>query len=283
MEARQNNFNEARSFANEAVADYTADLRFEYERYNDFVDMNMDLLDSLGAEYKEFVEGERQAILQKLTIEEQDKRSVMDLSLKYPKAGITINDTLEEATKKASEWSGAQPAETTSQIIGSAETGYFNIIRDAQGNIISQEPIEGIGGTAKTAQELQNEIDMYARDLLSGAIGVTSVPANIRTAVMTRKKELLIEDITDVILTNKEFGDYGTREDLINNLSLQYPQISKQEIKHLVYKNIPNVLRIEEWEESGKRVIPGKIDIPEFGAGTTPATVESSFFGALNF
>jgi len=74
--------------------------------------MNMDLLDSLGAEYKDFVEGERQAMLQKLTLEEQEKTQVMQLMRDAKgEAGITIEDTLEEANEKYVRWSGQQVEE----------------------------------------------------------------------------------------------------------------------------------------------------------------------------
>ncbi|MHA1483457.1 MAG: hypothetical protein ACTSQA_08495, partial [Candidatus Heimdallarchaeaceae archaeon] len=42
---------------------------------------------------------------------EADKTNVMNLLLQYPNAGIKISDTVEEATIKASAWSGVQPSE----------------------------------------------------------------------------------------------------------------------------------------------------------------------------
>jgi hypothetical protein len=132
MEAKQGNFNEARSLANEAVDAYVSDLRFEYSRYDEFVDMNMDLLESMGSEYKEFVQQQREAILQKLTIEEQEKTSVMQLMQDAKgQAGITIDDTLKEANQKYVNWLGTQPDE-----------GGFTDFTDQEKRILLQRGID---------------------------------------------------------------------------------------------------------------------------------------------
>jgi len=167
MEARQNNFNEARSFANDAVSNYTADLYFEYKRYEEFVDMNMDLLDSLGAEYKEFVEGERVAMLQKLTLEEQEKTEVMKLVVDSKgQAGIDINDSLEEAREKYNQWAGAQVEGVTeftkTQKLALEQAGLAFATRQQQLNYLQGQGL--LGGMEAGSAEFQtraNKVERY--------------------------------------------------------------------------------------------------------------------------
>jgi len=72
----------------------------------------------------------------------------MNMMIEYPNAGITIDDTLEEATRKASEYLAAQPAETgfpsgipTSykewQLAGSPGT-YEEWLKSKESGILSQ-------------------------------------------------------------------------------------------------------------------------------------------------
>jgi hypothetical protein len=126
MEAKQGNYNEARSLVDEAVSDYTADMKFQYSQFQEFMDLNQDFLDDLGEDYKNTLNAVDSAMLQKLTQAETEQTNVGNLMLQYPNAGIQIGDTLQEATQKASQWSATQPGETKApEIIGSADTGYF--------------------------------------------------------------------------------------------------------------------------------------------------------------
>ena len=111
MQARNGMYDEAMKFASRAVDNYTADLDIEWKRYNEFADANEDLLNSMGSEYKDFVDAEKNALYERLTLKKADKTAVMKLLVDYPNAGITGEDSLVEATEKASRWSGQQVEE----------------------------------------------------------------------------------------------------------------------------------------------------------------------------
>jgi len=110
MAAKNNRLNEAQEFANKAVQNFIADLTFEYQRYSDFVDANDDLLADLGAEYQGFVQAEKDALYERLELQRADKIAVMRLMQDAKGgAGITIEDTLEEANAKYVQWLSEQP------------------------------------------------------------------------------------------------------------------------------------------------------------------------------
>jgi hypothetical protein len=111
IEAKQGNYNEARSLVDEAVSDYTADMKFQYSQFQEFMEMNQEFLDDLGADYKETLNKMDSALLQKIQITEEEKTNIGNMMLQYPNAGIQIGDTLAEAQAKASRWSATQPSE----------------------------------------------------------------------------------------------------------------------------------------------------------------------------
>jgi len=112
MELKSNNFEQARSFVQEAINDYTYDLRLEYEQFEAFVSENKDVIDDLKTEYKEALTQAQSFAFAKWQEEENKAEQIGDLILKYPSAGITFDDSLEEATRKASEWIRTQPEDT---------------------------------------------------------------------------------------------------------------------------------------------------------------------------
>jgi len=158
-----------------------------------------------------------------------EKTNVNNLMLQYAGAGITIDDTLDEATKKASEWQKATP-EVSTQIIGSADTGYSIVTVDKKtGKHISTKPI-GAGGVPTVLTGTEAEIDIYAKQLYAGAILPSNVPQKIRGQVLIRQKELTLEDVRSDIMTAKASGTYSTQQQLIDALRPIYKELTTDEI-----------------------------------------------------
>lgn len=103
LQAEQGNFNEAKSFVNQAVEDATADSKFEFDSFKMFYDMNENNINRLSGEYKDALNNTINTAQKKYENEKATKTEIGNLMLKYNqlKAGITMTDTLEEAQKKA--------------------------------------------------------------------------------------------------------------------------------------------------------------------------------------
>jgi len=102
------NLTEAKNSAQSAVNAYMYDQEQEVKRFEYLYDYHSDFLDSLKAEDKAIVdEAKATAEAEKVKVE-AEKTNVMNMMLQYPKAGIKLTDTVEEATVKASAWSGTQ-------------------------------------------------------------------------------------------------------------------------------------------------------------------------------
>jgi hypothetical protein len=161
MEAKQGRFEEARSFVNEAVSAYVADMKFQYAQYQDFVEMNQEFLDSLGADYKDTLNKIDSALLQKIQLTEQEKTKVMELSVNYPNAGITINDSYNEALAKTSRFEATQPEETTefttTQKLALEQAGLTGAARQTQLDYLQNQGL--LGGTAGTEAEFTEKVN----------------------------------------------------------------------------------------------------------------------------
>jgi len=103
MSMEEGDFNSARSFAKEAVANYTFDLKLEFDKFSLFKEENAGLIDELEQDYKNALDEAENTRYNTWKETETEKTNVMNLMLENRTAGITIEDTLEEAVKKVSE------------------------------------------------------------------------------------------------------------------------------------------------------------------------------------
>jgi hypothetical protein len=101
MELMQGQTEKAISFVNKAIDNATAEKKWEYEQYQQYVNNNQSRIDNLSDDYK-------QLLLQGLTLaksnyEEQksDYQDIGKLMIQYPTAGITFDDSLKSAYSKA--------------------------------------------------------------------------------------------------------------------------------------------------------------------------------------
>ncbi len=110
--------------------------------------------------------------LNRLTTE---KTNVNDLMLKYPKAGILITDTQDEATEKATKWQAIQPvAIEAPTVIGTEETGY----KQWNEKTGQWETIAGFGGVGAVSS-----IDIF-NDVLQSSIDADATPEQAAQAAV---------------------------------------------------------------------------------------------------
>jgi len=132
LAAMQGNYTMAKEAADQAVEDYVFDYKQKVETFDNVFNVYSDLVADLTDRERSILETAAQEAQNELDRVTQEKKEVMSLRLQYAGAGISINDSLEEATTKAENWSKENP--TISQTLGSAETGYT--MYDKYGNVI---------------------------------------------------------------------------------------------------------------------------------------------------
>ena len=109
LDVYSGNLTDARNAAKDAVTAFMYDQEQEVKRFEYLYDYHSDFLDSLKAEDKAIVDEAKLKAEEEKAKVEAEKTNVMNMMLQYPKAGIKLTDSLEEASVKASNWSGQQP------------------------------------------------------------------------------------------------------------------------------------------------------------------------------
>ncbi len=128
MNLNQGNADKAMTFIDKAIDNYTAEKKFEYQQYQDFMNMNYNQIRDLDTKYQNILN--TGLSLAKYNYEEQvkEKQAVRDLMLQTNgKAGIILDDSLDSATKKASAWLAAQPKETLTPSLQQEQTEIANV------------------------------------------------------------------------------------------------------------------------------------------------------------
>lgn len=162
LAAMQGNYTMAKEAADQAVLDYVFDYQQKVDTFNNVFNTYSDLISDLNQEEKEILKTaatEAQKELDKVT---QEKKDIMSLRLEYPGAGVNLNDSYEEALKKIQPY--YNEANRTTQIVGSAETGY-SLIDTKTGEVVKNiESISG-GGSGNGNENIMSvwEIQQYSK------------------------------------------------------------------------------------------------------------------------
>jgi hypothetical protein len=153
IELMQGQTEKAISFVNKAIDNATAEKKWEYEQYQQYVNNNQSRIDNLSDDYK-------QLLLQGLSLaksqyEEQksDYQDIGKLMIENPAAGITFNDSLKSAYSKASKVSagttqsiyddklmdqletGASPSQAAAKVVSSMKE---NLTEKEKQNIVNR-------------------------------------------------------------------------------------------------------------------------------------------------
>ncbi len=111
LEALQGNLETARNLIRESISAYMYDIEEERRRYEAFFDYYSDVYESLEREEREIIDQAYQTLLQREQEIKAEKEQVGELMIQYPNAGITVDDSLDEARRKVAEWLRMQPEE----------------------------------------------------------------------------------------------------------------------------------------------------------------------------
>jgi murein DD-endopeptidase MepM/ murein hydrolase activator NlpD len=122
LSAIQGNYAMAKGAATDAVNDYTYDYQQNVKTFDNLFSIYSDWVGNLDSKEQNILYKAAETAQNELDKTKEEKTNVMSLAMKYNAygAGITINDSLNEAQAKASQVSG----EAESQIVGSASEGY---------------------------------------------------------------------------------------------------------------------------------------------------------------
>jgi len=108
-EAKQGHIQQARSMVAEIVDAYTFDTKMELEKHTMFLDINRDEIAMLDQSYQQTLQESQRYWEKQHEQERAEREAVLNLMLEYDQAGVSLDDSIEDAVKKSAEWSGIQP------------------------------------------------------------------------------------------------------------------------------------------------------------------------------
>lgn len=123
LQALDGNFQLARDLANDAVNDVVSDQKLKMDATLQFYDMNQDVIDRLDSQYKDAVNYAIDEARYKYeqALDEKNRIGEMMIDPALRGAGITTNDTLEEAYAKAARVAGPNYVASQNIIHGGSE------------------------------------------------------------------------------------------------------------------------------------------------------------------
>jgi len=130
-EMQAGDFDRANSFVNQAVKDYTADLRMEYDLFTEFKEQNKEILDDLDDKYTQAVDDAQKAKLEELTIKEEE----MTEKLKY------VTDAAKAGAERVAPIEAEGAKKTDAGRIASAQS-YMNARKGSDGKISWETYVE---------------------------------------------------------------------------------------------------------------------------------------------
>ncbi len=108
-EAVAGNINQARAFIGDIVNAYTYDTQLELNRISMFLDLNREEISMLDTEYQNALNESQRYWENQLAEERAEREAVLNLSLSFLEAGISLDDSLEDALEKTKQWTMIQP------------------------------------------------------------------------------------------------------------------------------------------------------------------------------
>lgn len=108
MQAMQGQVQQARSLISDIVQAATFDTEMELNRIQLFREVNAQELAELDQSIQNDLQQSQRFWENRLQTERQEKQQVMELMINAPRAGINVNDTLEEAAEKARAFGATQ-------------------------------------------------------------------------------------------------------------------------------------------------------------------------------
>jgi hypothetical protein len=187
MEAKSNRWTEAQNYVNQAVSDYTADLKWNFDMYNAIYDQNQDIIDRLDTKYQNALSESKDSAEKAWTLALNEQTEVGNLMIQNPQAGIQIGDSLATAQQKVARTPKAEKPD----IFGSAETGYQQLVYNPTTNSYDIQPVSGGAGGTGLSLSLQSDFndDLASISDYSDRETALKVLNNKKSALISKYKE----------------------------------------------------------------------------------------------
>lgn len=253
FQAQQGQIDQARALVSDIVNAMTYDTNLELTKMQMFLDINRDEISMLDTSIQRDLNEVTRQLENELNQERQERTAVLELMLQYNSAGISANDTLENAVIKSQQWLGIQPdasamqivssypsafadlspqeieklsvaeaitrvarmpqAASKPQVFGGQQTGYFAWTQDAQGNWVAQQVIPGTAGITKP-EDPMSILDVKRYEEMYPAAGIMIGDTPKEAERKVALKYTIEPEIISIIRNNPQDPSTAVREAL---------------------------------------------------------------------
>jgi len=184
LQAQQGNYAEARSYVNDAVQAATADAKFKFDMFSTFYEINKDNFDRVESIYSDAFKNQMAIAQQDYEVQLAEKQMIGEYMLKYPTAGLSMNDSLSDASRKLGDIGvGIQGADLTA---------------DQRNFLFAQENPAFADFMGKASDSDMNTLNSYAEGLLNGDMEITNIPEKYRAAAYALSNKMAQELLNPV-------------------------------------------------------------------------------------
>lgn len=186
IEAKEGRLESAEKLADKAIDAYLYDQRQELEDLKTVYGMNQDIIDNMSKDQKDLLTTQISFLENQLEDKKKEKAEVRNLMLKYADAGISLDDTPDSATKKASNWVQAHPEDKSSLATTGIVELTTSVMQDAidKGLSADEAVALAIGYARNLGQDVSNE-DLVALNAKAKSITPTLVAPEPKAAPKT--------------------------------------------------------------------------------------------------
>ncbi len=198
----------------QATADRAIDLKYDtLEKEIEIKLKQIELLEPRLSQEEKITALAQQAMLEDQRQQIQDKKNldkqIQSVLLTAVSNGAPAN--IQNAISRATTYEGAIQAagsylqERNTQIVGSADTGYYQIVTDAQGNVISKTLVTGGSGPKKDNPLSILDIQRYQESYPNAGVvaGDTEATANAKVASLNQPRDYTDEEIRGLVRDDK--------------------------------------------------------------------------------
>jgi hypothetical protein len=246
MQVSQGQIQNAQKYIAQMVDAVTADKKDTYDMYRLLQSENEQAYNTLRSDYKEAYSMAMSNAKDAWTYSRDQATKVGNLMLENPQAGITPQDSLEEALAKVQR--SPKPT-TTGSTVGSSETGYKNIVRDAAGNVIRTQNItNGTSGTPAPVKLTNTQVNTGATRLGVTADQFKTLDPQVQSYMTSSYGKNFADAMIDFKNGEAEYKD--VKESIDNSMQ---PQAVKDYLTSVLDKNKP-AAAVEErgiWSKLG--------------------------------
>lgn len=151
-QALQGNISQARALIGDVVNAYTYDTQLELGKIEMFMDLNREEIGMLDKSYQNALKESQRYWENQLAEEKAEKEAIMNLMIQYPQSGVGLEDSIEDAVRKTSQWLGIQPDQDVKSLITQRPEAFIGMTQEQMDKMTFAEAINKIAGWIGTQE-----------------------------------------------------------------------------------------------------------------------------------